>query len=191
MARETTMYLVKNRSAGRVAYQIPDIGVKRHFAPGEVQKISYGELEKLSWQPGGKQLMANFLQIQAEEALRDLSVSVEPEYYMSEQQIKELLESGSFEAFLDCLDFAPTGVLDLIKDYAVKLPLSDYKKREALRDKLGFDVDKALANKKAEEEEAKNPGGFVADGSKTTTTATTTRPAARRTTANYKTEAAK
>jgi hypothetical protein len=40
-----------------------------------------------------------------------------------------LLKNGSKEAFLDCLDFAPEGVLDLIKKFAVELPLDNYDKR--------------------------------------------------------------
>lgn len=49
MIKEDTIYIVKNRSAGRVVYQIPDLGIKRHFAPGEAQKVTYKELEKLSF----------------------------------------------------------------------------------------------------------------------------------------------
>ena len=40
--------------------------------------------------------------------------------------------------------------IDLIKSLAVSLPLSDYNKRKALKDKTGFDLDKALTNKEAE-----------------------------------------
>ena len=150
MLRDNTMCLVKNRSSGRVVYQIPDMNITRHFAPGEVQKINYSELVRLTYQPGGKNLISNFLQVQTEEALSGLQVNVQPEYFMSEQQIKDLILTGSLEAFLDCLDYAPTGVLDLLKDYAVSLPLSDFKKREAMKEKLGFDVDKALMNKELE-----------------------------------------
>ena len=189
MLNEKSMCLVKNRSSGRVVYQIPDMGITRHFAPGEVQKISYNELIRLTYQPGGKNLIANFLQIQTEEAIQQLQVPVQPEYYMSEDQIQELIKTGSYDAFLDCLDYAPAGVIDLLKEYAVSIPLSDFKKREAMKDKLGFDVDKVLANKKAEEEEAKNPGGFVADATPAAKAASTTaRPAARRTSVSYKTE---
>ena len=190
MLSEKSTCIVKNRSSGRVVYQIPDMGITRHFAPGEVQKISYGELIRLTYQPGGKSLIANFLQIQTEEAIQQLEVPVQPEYYMSEIQIQDLIKVGSYEAFLDCLDYAPAGVIDLLKEYAISIPLSDFQKREAMKEKLGFDVDKILANKKAEEEEAKNPGGFVADATPAAkaATSTTARPAARRTSVNYKTE---
>ena len=82
----------------------------------------------------------------AADALEDLNLHVEPEYHMNEAQIVQLLQTGSMDAFLDCLDFAPTGVMDLVKKYAVELPLNDAAKRLALKNKTGFDVDKALAN---------------------------------------------
>ena len=57
------------------------------------------------------------------------------------------------DAFLDALDFAPIGVIDLIKSMAVSLPLTDYNKRQALKEKTGFDVDKALDHMREEKEE--------------------------------------
>ena len=184
MDNTNQFYLVKNRSAGQVFYAVPDMNVRRHFAPGETQRIAYDELLKLSNQPGGRQLMANFLQLEAEEVLKEFNINVQPEYFMNENQVKELLLTGSQEAFLDCLDYAPAGVIDLVKEMAVKLPLADYDKKDALKAKIGFDVDRALANKKAEEEEAKNPGGFVAD---TNNAAAPVHPSGRRTSVNYKT----
>ena len=71
---------------------------------------------------------------------------------MSEEQIVELIKTGSLDAWLDCLDFAPVGVLDLVKRLCVTVPLSDYDKRKAIFEKLGFDVDKAIANDRADKE---------------------------------------
>lgn len=144
-------FIVKNRSASVVVYNVPEIGARREFAPGETKKIPYVELEKLSYQAGGRALMANFLQIQNEEAIESLSIPTEPEYNMSEQQIIELLTTGSMDAFLDCLDFAPVGVIDLVKRFAVDLPLTDNNKREALKNKTGFDVSKAIDHSKEDE----------------------------------------
>jgi hypothetical protein len=73
--------------------------------------------------------MANFLQIADENVTNDLNIKTENEYYMSEEQIIELLREGSLDAFLDCLDYAPVGVMDLVKKYSVSLPLNDVEKR--------------------------------------------------------------
>lgn len=148
---------VKNRSASLAVYSIPEINVRREFAPGETKNITYGELEKLSYQPGGRTIMQNFLQIIDPEATGDLGINREPEYDLSEQQIIDLMTKGSLDAFLDCLDFAPVGVIDLIKKFSVSLPLNDIDKRDALKKKTGFDVTVALANMQKEKEDMDTP----------------------------------
>ena len=145
-----TMITVSNRSAGMVVYNIHDTGVRREFMPGEVKKIPYSELQMLAYQSGGRTLMENFLQIVDNEATEDLGVRTEPEYYLDDQGVIDLLKNGSLDSFLDCLDFAPIGVIDLVKQYAVSLPLDNYDKRKALKEKTGFDVDKAISNLEAE-----------------------------------------
>ena len=150
------LYIVKNRSASEVVYNIPEDGIRRPFAPGEVKRISYEELQKLSYQPGGREIMTNFLQIESEEVTSDLNIRREVEYDMSEQQIIELLRSGSMDALLDALDFAPVGVIDLIKTFAVQMPLNDMEKCQAIKEKTGFDVDAAIRHI---EEEKEDEGG--------------------------------
>lgn len=149
-----TKYKVKNRSSGKVAYTTQYGGNKIHqvFNPGEVKIIPYAELQQLSYQHGGPELIYNYLQVNSAEVLNSLNLKPEPEYYMNEAQVKELLQNGSLDAFLDCLDFAPIGVIDLIKKYAVELPLNDYEKRQAILKKLNFNVDKAIENDRASKE---------------------------------------
>lgn len=153
---ETTFYNVKNRSISRVVYTIPEEGIRREFSPGETKRLSFEELEKLTYQPGGRELMRDFLQIKNATARERLELETEAEYDMSEEQIANLILSGSQAQFLDCLDFAPVGVIDLIKTLAIKLPMTDSNKMEALKNKTGFDVAVALANIKEENEEPKS-----------------------------------
>ena len=155
MITSDTMYNVKNRSSSVVVYRIPETTLRREFQPGETKRIPFGELEKLTYQPGGHTLLEEFLQIVDEAVTTNLNVRREVEYDMSEIQIRDLLTTGSLDAFLDALDFAPIGVIDLIKTMAVSLPLEDYSKRKALLDKTGFDVDKAIASLQAEKAEEK------------------------------------
>jgi hypothetical protein len=42
--------------------------------------------------------------------------------------VRNLLASGSLDSLLDALDFAPDGVIELIKTISVSLPLSDTQK---------------------------------------------------------------
>lgn len=155
MIRSEDMFNVKNRSTSVVVYRIPESNLRREWAPGEVKRIPFGELEKLTYQPGGRELIANFLQIMENEVTDDLNVHREPEYNMSEDQVRDLILNGSIDAFLDALDFAPLGVIDLIKTMSVQLPITDMAKREALKAKTGFDVDKAIENDRASKEDNK------------------------------------
>ena len=157
MIEQNTMYNVKNRSSSVVVYKIPETNLRREFAPGETKRVPFGELEKLTYQEGGRELLENFLQILEEEVTTDLNVKREIEYNMSEAEVAELLRTGSLDAFLDALDFAPIGVIDLIKSLAVQLPLTDIDKRKALKQKTGFDVDKALIHIEEERAEEKAP----------------------------------
>lgn len=167
---------VKNRSSSMVVYKIPEAGIRREFAPGESKKIPFEELEKLSYQSGGRALMTNFLQISDENVTEDLNIHTEAEYYMSEEQIIDLIKNGTLDAFLDCLDYAPVGVIDLMKKFAVSLPMDDIKKRKALKDKTGFDVDTAIRHIEEEKMEEEN-NKAAAEAPKTS---------GRRTSSNYK-----
>ena len=91
---------------------------------------------------------------------------------MNETQIIELLKSGSFDAFLDCLQFAPTGVIDLVKTFSVELPLTDTRKIDALKEKTGFDVIKALEMKKLDQTPEEEVSEEKPAATKTTTTTT-------------------
>lgn len=149
---KTQLIEVQNRSGGMLGYKIPEDNIRRIFAPGEIKKITLGELEKLTFQEGGKTLIADYLLLKNPAATEDLNIHTEQEYWYTEDQIIELMKNGSEDEFLDALDFAPQGVLDLIKDFAVKLPLNDYNKRQAIKEKLHFDVDKAIENDRASHE---------------------------------------
>ena len=149
------MYNVKNRGASTVVYKIPEDGIRRSFAPGEVKRISSEELEKLTYQPGGIVILSQFLQIQDLEGIKLVNIKTEPEYHMSETDVIKLITKDSLDAFLDALDFAPIGVIDLIKKLSVEIPMVDMQKRKALKLKTGFDVDAAIRHNEEDKEDEK------------------------------------
>lgn len=144
---------VKNRSAGRVVYRIPEHGIRREFNANEVKQIPYEELVWLSYRPGGRNLMTNMLQIQEIKATENLNIHTEPEYFMSEDDVVNMLLNGSVDELKDALDFAPKGVIQIIKDKAVELPLYDMRKRQAILEMTGFDVTAAIDNNAPDEDE--------------------------------------
>ena len=94
---------VKNRSNSTVVYSIPEMNVRREYAPGETKKIPKEEIEALTYRSGGANLIQRFLVID-QETLNDISMNVEPEYWLDDEGVKKLLTEGSLDAFLDCLD---------------------------------------------------------------------------------------
>lgn len=145
MINKDTLITVTNKYNGTVGYDVPDLMVHREFYPGEHKEITFEELEKLSFAPGGDVILNQYLEIDNKDAVMSLfGKEPEPEYYYTKADIKELMLKGSLDQFLDCLDFAPESVKEIIKDLAVELPLNDVAKRDAIRDKMGFDVSKAI-----------------------------------------------
>lgn len=149
----STMYRVKNRGASTVVYKIPDKGIRREFKPGQIIPISSEELEELTFQPGGTMILSQFLQILDLDGIQVVRIKTEPEYHMSEQDVAKLITSGSLDAFLDALDFAPIGVIDLIKKLSITIPMVDIQKRKALKEKTGFDVEAALKHNEEDKED--------------------------------------
>lgn len=149
---------VTNRSNGTVILKVQDRHFRAELNPKETRVLNYGDILDVAAQPGGRNLIYNFLLIQDAEALRQgLNIKEEPEYWLTEEKIPSWMNTCSLDEFKDALQFAPQGVLDLIKKYAVSQPLNDMAKRIAIKDALQFDVTLAITNnEKSGEDEAAN-----------------------------------
>lgn len=141
---EKTLVSVRNRNNGFTGYSIPDKGIWRNFAPGEVKKISLEELQQLQYQPGGDYTLENLLVIEDKEALENLNMTVEPEYNYTEADIKNLLLNGSLDQLKDFLDFAPDGAIEIAKEIAVKEEIPDVRKRDIISEVTGFNINNAI-----------------------------------------------
>ena len=136
---------VTNRNNGFTGYTIPDLNITRTFNIGETKKISLDELKQLQFVEGGDYLLKHCLIINDKNALEVLNMSdVEPEYFYTEAEIKELLTNGSLDQLEDTLNFAPEGVIEIIKSMAIKMELPDTRKRKIISDKTGLNIDNAI-----------------------------------------------
>jgi len=103
-------------------------------------------------------LIRDYLLLQDMDVREEFCGNTEPEYNMTAADVQELILHGSMDEWLDCLDFAPEGVLDLIKQLSIELPLTDTRKMDAYKKKTGTDLGKLIqihAEEIAEEEAAK------------------------------------
>ena len=142
---EQKIISVTNRNAGWTGYVIPDTGVTRNFSPRETKKIPLEELQQLQYVPGGESILRECFVINDTDALTALNMeNMEPEYFYTETEVRTLLETGTLDQLEDCLNFAPEGVIDLIKLIAVETELPDTRKRKLISEKTGLNIDNAI-----------------------------------------------
>ena len=107
--------------------------------------ISKEELKALNYTHGGRIIIEKYLMFD-EDFARSLGLDVEPEYNYTIEDVKKLLTSGTLEQLEDCLEFAPEGVLDLVKKEAISMRLDSHQKRELISKKLGINLDSMIKN---------------------------------------------
>lgn len=148
MLQNIDMIRVENRDNSLVGYVIPESKTLRRFNAFETKEIPMGELRQMINDKGCRNVIINHLIIHSQEAVNELLPGVEPEYFYNVKDVDFLLERGTIDQLLDALDFAPEGVINLIKDQAVNIELNDMRKREAILEKTHFDVTNAIAIKR-------------------------------------------
>jgi len=135
-----------NRDHGSVGYRIPDLNIHRTFSAGETKKVTFNEIEQLSWVDGGKALLKHYLIIQDPEAAEEILGEVQPEYFYTQKDVKKLLTEGTLDQLKDTLEYGPKGVIDLVKQEAVELKLNNNAMREEIQKTTHFNVTNAINN---------------------------------------------
>lgn len=143
MIKDTDLIQVRNRNNGTTGYTL-DGNFHRDFSPRETKKVPFSELRQLQYAPGGQYILSNYLVIENKEALDLLNMEVEPEYFYTEETVKDMLFNGSIDAFADFLDFAPKGALEIAKRIAVDEKIPDVRKRDMLSEKTGLNITNAI-----------------------------------------------
>lgn len=157
MLEETTLVNVTNLSGSPVVYRVPELNVRRVFNKGETKKVAVKELRALEYLPGGNVLIREYLSIANDELLQEFGIIPEPEYHWTEKDVRELLLTGSLARLQDCLDYAPVGVTEQVKDLAVSLQINDMSKRQAILEATGLNVTKAIEINQISKEETEAP----------------------------------
>lgn len=151
---------VRSRTEGSVAYKLDSLRVARSWPKtGSVLQISIDELKELMVQPGGEYILRNLVIIEDEEArIEILGAEVQPEYNYTEDEIKYLLYEAEDNALLDCLDYAPIGVLELIKEYSLEKMPNTTAKIKAINQKLNINLNKIIEMMRDDDDDtAKQP----------------------------------
>ena len=97
--------VINRKGNGTVCYTIPDMGnLQRVYQDGEQKIVTYEELRKLSYIPGGDVILGEYLTIEDRDVLAELNMSPEQEYFYTREDIVKVMTQGSLDEFLDCLD---------------------------------------------------------------------------------------
>lgn len=145
MVTDKTIVDVRNLVDHKVVYKLPEDNIRREFQGFEVKKISAGELRKLNYTYGGRVLLTQFLNVGNDDLASEFGVDSDAiEYKWTESDVDRVLLEGSVDELLDALDFAPEGIIELIKDRAVFLKIPDMNKRKIISEKTGFDIDNTV-----------------------------------------------
>ena len=152
MVEKDRIVRLRNRNNGSVGYTIPDLQIHRRFSVNEVKEVTVDEIRKLAYTVGGEKILRDYLVIEDAEVVAEILGDVEPEYHYTQENVKDLLLNGTLEELQDCLDFAPAGTINMVQEEAVKTEINDIKKREAILEATGFNVNAAILVNKMDAE---------------------------------------
>ena len=91
MIDKNKMVKVINKFSGTVGYDVPEMGVHRNFYPKESKEISFEELERLSFIPGGDVILRNYLEIVDEDVIMALFMMVKQKKLLKQELLDVVL----------------------------------------------------------------------------------------------------
>lgn len=125
-----------------VSYTIPEMNIVRRFDPFEAKNLPVEEIIALNYKRGGHRLLQHYLCVKDDELKEIIGIPEDLfEYDYSEEDIERILLEDHEDVLRDTLDFAPQGIIELVKSKAFKLKIPDTNKRQIIFDMTGTDVD--------------------------------------------------
>lgn len=145
MQNRKDLIAVEARTDSYYSITESDTGIKRVWEKGNTLHLSEDTLRDFASSVGGRKMLENNLIVHDKELLEDLlGHEVELEYTFTKKDVLDLLKDGTDEQLTDALNFAPTGVKDLIRLCAIETRLPDMNKRAIISNILKIDLNKAI-----------------------------------------------
>jgi hypothetical protein len=143
---DTTLVGLTNIMNHTVVYKIEEDKIRRVFHGNETKKVPASEIRKLNYRYGGQVLLNNHLRVENKALREELNIQLDvPEYEWTPSDVDRVLTTGSMDELLDALDFAPTGIVDMLVSRAIELKINDVNKRKAIQKATGKNVDQAIS----------------------------------------------
>lgn len=147
---DNTKIAVQNLTNNDVVYIDDNGGIARRMVFHAQQTIPVEKevIERMQYDTGGAVLLKDFLSVKDDDMRTDIGIPADQiEYNWTKEDVKNLLTSGEEDALRDALDFAPQGIIDMIIDMAVAMPLNDRNKVEIIAEATGRNIEMMINNK--------------------------------------------
>ena len=154
---DNTLVSVRNLVDHKVVYIVPEEHRRVVFEGFQERKIPAKELRALNYTIGGADLIHNYLCIKNDELREEFNIPLDLiEYDWTIKDIQRVLTdlNSPIEELEDALDFAPTGIREMLVDYAVRWKIPDSNRRRVISKMTGVNVDKMIEFMEIAEEDA-------------------------------------
>lgn len=149
---------VTNFMNHKVVFALPEYNRRYAFNAYEKKQIPAGQLRALNSSNGGHVLLMDYLHVGSVPLAHELGVPEDCiEYNWTKTDVDNCLLKEPIEVLEDALDFAPKGIVEMLKDRAVELEIADNNKRTAIFEATGADITNIIANKHLSETETPAP----------------------------------
>ncbi len=134
-------YVVESKYSGYLSMRENNTGIIREFPKiGFKMELTKESLLNISYSPGGRRILENYLVFEDSEVLEFLEIDIEPEDSFTAKDLESLVSNGSLGQLEDALTFSKKGTKEAIKDAAVRLGTKDLGKIDAISKATNSDV---------------------------------------------------
>lgn len=144
---DNTLIPVRNLVDHKVVYTVPEEHRRVVFEGFQERKVPARELRALNYTVGGTELLHNYLCVMSNDLREEFNIPSDLiEYDWTIKDIQRVLTdlNSPIEELEDALDFGPTGIREMLVDYAVKWKIPDSNRRKVVSRMTGVNVDKMI-----------------------------------------------
>lgn len=142
--------LVQNLTNDDITYIDNDGGVERRiiFRGQQSQWLPREMVERMTYDHGGSVLIKHYLSVKDDGIREEIGVPEDQiEYDYTQEDIVEMLQTNYQDKIADALDFGPEGIVEMIVDQAVALPITDTSTMELISNKTNKNIAAMIKNK--------------------------------------------
>lgn len=150
-----TMVSVMNMTEHKITLVDRNTRSRYIFGPQQAKSLAASDIRSLAYVPG---ILTMFydgkLRLDNDKLAAEFNIPTDiPEYSYTIEDIDNILLNEDIEVLLDTLDFAPEGILEIVKSRAVALKIPSLEKRKVISDRLSTDKLKVSIDKMIREAE--------------------------------------